>query len=121
MKDRRTLAWYSPCNRGEIIALLYNRAVKGKNIAEITPEIAEELAHKKLGDARTLEGRNVPAQEGYLDAINGVPLNIWCYDGAVDVSGYLHGDADALIRSFVNKRISDLAKLKAQSGNWKLI
>ena len=121
MNDRSVLVWYAPCNRGEIIARLYNHAVQGKDIAEITPEVAEELVHKKLGDARTLEGRIVPSQEGYIDEINGIPLNVWCRIEAIDVSGYLYGDGKALIDPFVAKRKSDRARLKAQSVKWETI
>ena len=117
-----SLVRYSQCcTRGEIIALLYNRAVQGKNMAEITPEVAEELVHKKLGDARTLEGRIVPSQEGYLDEINGIPLNVWCYAGAIDVFGYLHGDGTTLIRSFISQKLIDKPQWKAQSVKWQTI
>lgn len=111
----------SCCTLGEIIALLYNHVAQEKSKAAITPEVAEELVHKKLGDARTLGGRSVPSQEGYLDEINGVPLSVWCYPGAIDVSGYPHGDGRALTDLFIDKRKSDLAKLSAQTVKWETI
>ena len=71
---------YAPhCTRGEVIALLYNHIAQDNSMPSIKPEVAEELIYKKLGDARTLEGKVVPSQEGYIVEINGVSLNVWCY------------------------------------------
>ena len=108
----------SCCTIGEIVALLYNHAAQKKSRVEITPEVAEELVRKKLGDACTSEGRIVPSQEGYIDAINEIPLSVWCHDGTIDVAGYLHGDGKALIYSFIGERMSGSAKLKARFMKW---
>ena len=111
------------CTRGEIIALLYNNAIKAETgnyiTSEISPEEAEELVHKKFGDAHDLTGMVSPAENGYVDEINGVCLNVCCKKGVIDVSGYPYGDGNALIDSFISKRLSDMAKYNTQSAQWE--
>ena len=111
------------CTRGEIIALLYNHAIKaetGKHITSgITPEEAEELVHKKFGDICDLTGMVSPIENGWIDEINGVRLNVRCKEGAVDISDYPYGDGNALIDSLISKRLSDMAKYNAQYVQWE--
>ena len=91
------------CTRGEIIACLYNQAA---GTEELSPTTAEELVHKQLGDARTLEGRTIPSQEGFIGAINGIPLNVMCTTDGIDITHYPHGDGLALINALIDKRLS---------------
>ena len=120
-KDEKIVQYAPYCTRGELIALLYNHAVRLKGGSEISPDFAEDIVHKQLGDARTLEGKTIPNPEGLINAIEGVSLNIFCYEGAVDASGYPHDDGRLLIEGFVSKRLSDHASIKARSANWEPI
>ena len=111
------------CTRGEIIALLYNHAIQVDNsrhiTSEITPEEAEELVHKKFGNAHDLTGMAPHVENVYIDEINGVCLNVRCEKGAIDVSGYMYDDGNTLIDSFISKRLSNMAKYNAQSVQWE--
>ena len=107
------------CTRGEIIALLYNHAVEMEPDKHITPEKAEELVRSKLGESRKFTGGVSLVEDGLIDEINGVSLNVYCKNGSIDVSSYPHGDGNVLIESFIYKRLSDIAKYNAQSGQWK--
>ena len=109
------------CTRGEIIALLYNHAVEMEPDKHITPEKAEELVRSKLGESRNFTGGFSLVENGLIDEINGVSLNVYCEKGSIDVSSYPHGDGDTMIDMFVSKRMSDVAKLKAQSVIWEVL
>lgn len=112
-KSQRKMVPYSRhCTRGEIFACLYNHAV---GTEELSPTTAEELVHKQLGDARTLEGRTVPRQEGFIGAINGIPLKVMCTVNGIDVTSYPHGDGLALINALIDKRLSDRVGLEVVS------
>ena len=120
MTEHRNLVQYVPlCTRGEVIACLYNHAVRANGRTEITVEDAEMLVHEELGDALTLGGTTVPAHEGIIGAINGVSLNITCYNGAVDVSGYPYGNGARLINELITKRQLDVARFNAKPIDWK--
>ena len=113
---------YSPhCARGDIIALLYNHATREKSGLRITPEVAEDLVHKQLGDARTIDGRVVPSEEGFIDKIKGVPLNVYCYEGMIDVSEYPHGDGKKLIYEFISECRRDFEIMNARLNPWEPI
>ena len=125
---QRQLVHYARyCTRGEIIALLYNYAVRlGSDLgvssdAEISSEDAESLVHAQLLDVRTLDGRIKPNDRGLVNTIKGVTLNVYCCDGAIDVSDYPHGDGRALIKEFISKRLSDLACANVRVANWEPI
>ena len=84
---KKKIVMYAPhCVRGEIIALLYNHAAQKKSNVTITSEAAESFVVKELGMVRTLDGKIVPCQDGFIGMINGIPLNITCHKGSVDVS-----------------------------------
>ena len=118
--NQKGVIQYAPlCTRGEIIACLYNHAVRISGGTEITTEDAERLVHKELGDALTLGGKIVPAQEGIIGTINGVALNIVCYNGIVDVSGYSYGNGVRLINELIAKRQLEVARFNAQSIKWR--
>ena len=113
---------YAPhCTRGEIIALLYNRIAQDHSMPLIKPEIAEKLVYKKLGDASTMGRKTVPRQEGYIDELNGVLLNVWCYEDAIDASGYPKGDGEVIIKDLIYKRCRDKVGLDVQSVKWETI
>ena len=125
---QRQIVHYAPyCTRGEIIALLYNHAVRVKSGLgassedEISSEDAESLVRAQLLDVKTLDGGIKPNDRGPINTIKGVTLNVYCCDGAIDVSGYPHGDGSALIQEFITKRLSDWARAKVQSTNWEPI
>ena len=125
---QRQLVHYARyCTRGEIIALLYNYAVRLKSglgvssDAEISSEDAENLVHAQLLDVRTLDGRIRPNDRGLINTIKGIILNVYCCDGAIDVSGYPHGDGRALIQEFISERLSDLTLANVRVANWEPI
>ena len=113
---------YAPyCTRGEIIALLYNNAVREKSGRGISSEVVEGLVHDQLGDARTIDGRIVPNEEGFIDKLESVTLNVYCHLGAIDVSLYPHGNVKALIYELISKRRSDHDSVNARNGMWNPI
>ena len=114
--NHRDIVQYAPyCSRGEVIALLYNNATRMESSSKISPAVAEHLVHAQLGDARTLEGRTIPNPSGFVGTIQGVKLNVDCYDGMVDVSAYPPGGGKELINQFVSKRISDSVSVDVRS------
>ena len=118
-KDEKIVQYAPYCTRGEIIALLYNHAVRLKGGSEISPEVAEELVDRYLGTARTLDGKIIPSLKGFINVIEGVVLNVYCYDGVIDVSEYPHGDGRELIQGLITKRQSEV--VKGKSSNWKYL
>lgn len=125
--QRQIVHYAKYCTRGEIVALLYNYAVRLKTELgvssedEISSNDAESLVHEQLLDVKTLDGRIKSNDRGLINSIKGVTLNVYCCDGAIDVSGYPHGDGSALIQEFISKRLSDLACASAQATNWEPI
>lgn len=127
-ESQRQIVYYAQyCTRGEIIALLYNYAVRlksGLGVSsedEISSNDAESLVHAQLLDVRTLDGKIKPNDRGLINTIKGVTLNVYCCDGAIDVSDYPHGDGSALIQEFITKRLSDLACANIRSASWEPI
>ena len=125
--QRQIVHYAQYCSRGEIIALLYNHAIRlksGLGVSsedEISSEDAESLVHAQLLDVRTLDGKIKPNDRGLVNTIKGVTLNVYCCDGAIDASGYPHGDGSALIKEFISKRSSGMACANVQFANWKPI
>ena len=68
-----------------------------------------------------MDGRIIPSKEGFIDKINGVTLNVHCYEGAIDVSEYPHGDGKTLIYEFISKCRCGLDSINARLNPWETI
>lgn len=118
---REDIVTYAPyCDRGDVIALLYNNAIREKS-GEISPEMAEKLVHKQLGDAIAMDGRIIPRKEGFIGTINGVVLNVYCYAGAIDVSEYPPRDGKTLIYDYISKCRCGLDSINARLNPWETV